>query len=243
LDNKLKIYDAGETAVFCRLGEDIDPNTSRKVISLNRLLNEAGIDGIIETVPSYTGIMIYYTPDLCSGDKLKEAILSLYSKNSFDTADSRSYLIEVPVCYGDHYGPDLDYVSTYCGISPDEVIKIHTAPEYRIYMLGFTPGFPYLGGMDKKIATPRKETPRVKIRAGTIGIAGEQTGIYPIDSPGGWQLIGKTPLNLVDFSMEQPFLFEAGDYIKFKSVSLTEYFEIAEALKKGSYKSQKKLIG
>jgi KipI family sensor histidine kinase inhibitor len=123
--------------------------------------------------------------------------------------------VEIPVCYGLEYGPDLDAVAAHCGLSPDEVIARHTAAEYRVYMLGFSPGFPYLGGLDPNIAAPRRETPRIKVPAGSVGIAGMQTGIYPLESTGGWQIIGRTPMRLFDPGLEEPCLLRPGDRLRF----------------------------
>ena len=135
-------------------------------------------------------------------------------------------IIEIPTTYGGEYGPDIENVANQNRISVEEVIKIHSSKTYLIYMLGFTPGFPYLGGMDERIATPRLKTPRTKIAGGSVGIAGSQTGIYPIDSPGGWQLIGKTPLMLYSPHRESPILLSSGDYIKFVPINEAEYKKI-----------------
>ena len=144
-------------------------------------------------------------------------------------------VIEIPVLYGGEMGPDIGNVAEHNGKTVDEVIKIHTSEEYLIYMIGFIAGFPYLGGMSKEIATPRLKSPRVKIDGGSVGIAGEQTGIYPVDSPGGWQLIGRTPLKLYDAEREKPVLLEAGQYIKFKSITQDEYDKTLKAVEDGSY--------
>ena len=144
-------------------------------------------------------------------------------------------VIEIPVLYGGEMGPDLENVAKHNHKTPEEVIQIHTSEEYLIYMLGFIAGFPYLGGMSKEIATPRLKSPRVKIDGGAVGIAGEQTGIYPVDSPGGWQLIGRTPLKLYDADREKPILLEAGQYIKFRSVSKKEYKKIEKEVMEQTY--------
>lgn len=147
----------------------------------------------------------------------------------------KKFIVEIPVLYGGEYGPDIENIATHNNLSIEEVIKIHTSGEYLVYMLGFTPGFPYLGGMDKRIATPRLKTPRTKIPGGSVGIAGEQTGVYPIESPGGWQLLGRTPLNFFDPNNEKPFLINAGEYIKFVQISEEEYHKIIEQIKNKTY--------
>ena len=143
--------------------------------------------------------------------------------------------MEIPVLYGGEYGPDLNYVAEYNHLTPEEVVRIHTSAEYLIYMLGFTPGFSYMGGMDERIATPRLESPRVLIPAGSVGIAGKQTGIYPIDSPGGWQLIGRTPVKLYDAHRDNPILLDAGLHVKFIPVDKSEFQRIESRIEQGRY--------
>ena len=145
-------------------------------------------------------------------------------------------VIHVPVLYGGEYGPDLQYVAEYNSLAEDEVIEIHSSSACLVYMLGFTPGFCYLGGMDQRIATPRRETPRLKIPAGSVGIADGQTGIYPIESPGGWQIIGKTPVRLFSPDQKPEFLFNAGDYIQFFPVTVDEYKHILDEVSEGIYR-------
>ena len=145
-------------------------------------------------------------------------------------------VIEILVLYGGEMGPDIENVAEHNHKTVEEVIKIHTSEEYLIYMIGFIAGFPYLGGMSKEIATPRLKSPRVKIEGGSVGIAGEQTGIYPVASPGGWQLIGRTPLKLYDADREKPVLLEAGQYIKFAAVTEEEYKKIEKEVEDGTYK-------
>jgi inhibitor of KinA len=144
-------------------------------------------------------------------------------------------VVSIPVCYGGAFGPDLDFVAGHNKLSVQEVIDIHTSRPYQVYMLGFTPGFPYLGGMSERIAAPRLAQPRVAIPAGSVGIAGSQTGIYPIESPGGWQLIGRTPLRLFDPGSATPFLFAAGNYLRFTAIDADAFLEIRQQVESGSY--------
>jgi inhibitor of KinA len=148
----------------------------------------------------------------------------------------------VPTLYGGEYGPDIEFVATHNNITPEEVIEIHTATPYLVYMLGFTAGFPYLGGMSEKIATPRLKTPRTRIPAGSVGIAASQTGLYPIESPGGWQLIGRTPIKAFSPQSENPFLFAAGDYLKFRAIEQDEYDKIKELSEKGEYVAETSIM-
>ena len=172
---------------------------------------------------------------ILSFDELKNMVEQNCTADDDSILSLQKEIIEVPVLYGGEYGPDIENIASHNNLSVEEVIKIHTSGEYLVYMLGFTPGFPYLGGMDKRIATPRLTTPRTKIPAGSVGIAGEQTGLYPIESPGGWQLLGRTPLNFFDPMKENPFIVTSGQYIKFTAISKKEYDEITEQVKNGTY--------
>ena len=145
-------------------------------------------------------------------------------------------LIEIPTIYGGEYGPDIEFVAEHANLSKDDVIKIHSGTDYLVYMMGFIPGFTYLGGLDERIATPRLKSPRLKIDAGSVGIAANQTGMYPLESPGGWQLIGRTPLKLFDDTKEPPVFIQAGDYIRYVPIDQKEYDRIKEEVEKDTYK-------
>ena len=177
-------------------------------------------------VPTYRSATVHYRPEVLSYEELKQLLLSLTQGGPEETEELP--VVEIPVCYGEEYGPDLLEVAQHCSLTPEEVIARHTAPTYRIYMLGFTPGFPYLGGMDPSIAAPRRKEPRIHIPAGSVGIAGEQTGVYPIVSPGGWQLIGRTPLRLFDPQREQPILLSAGAGIRFVPIDEETFRKMEE---------------
>ena len=145
---------------------------------------------------------------------------------------------EIPVLYGGELGPDFSYVAEHAGISGEELIRLHSEKDYLVYMLGFLPGFTYLGGLEEKLHTPRLENPRVKIPAGSVGIGGSQTGVYPVDSPGGWQLIGRTPVKMYDPEKQDPILVQAGEYIHFYPITDSEYARISEAVASGNYSVQ-----
>ena len=181
---------------------------------------------ITEVVPTYRSATVHYRPEVLSYEELKHLLAPL-AQGSAEEAEELP-VVEIPVCYGGEYGPDLLEVAQHCSLTPEEVIARHTAPTYRIYMLGFTPGFPYLGGMDPSIAAPRRKEPRIHIPAGSVGIAGEQTGVYPIVSPGGWQLIGRTPLRLFDPQKEQPILLSAGAGIRFVPIDEEAFRKMEE---------------
>lgn len=217
------VGDCGVLAVF---EQRIDPGISAQVAALNRAALSAGVEGILETVPAYASLLVYYDPLVLDYVEAAAVVQQAgASALAADAGDGR--LVEIPVCYGGEYGPDLAYVAEHAGLSADEVVSIHTSHPYRIYMLGFLPGFPYLGGLDTRLHTPRLDTPRTEIPAGSVGIGGAQTGIYPIASPGGWQLIGRTPLRLFNPQGDGQLPYAAGDQIQFRAVTPTEYREIA----------------
>ena len=225
----------GDTSLCAEFGNEISEKINTEIRAFNILLNKSGIRGIVETVPTYRSLMIHYDPEIISYRTLMSRLKGLTKQ--LDSAElPPSEVLEIPVLYGGEMGPDLDFVAEHFVFSEAEVIEIYTSVPYLIYMLGFTPGFTYLGGMSDKIETPRLKQPRVKIPAGSVGIAGKQTGVYPVDSPGGWQLIGRTPVKMYDPDREVPILPQAGQYIKFKAVSQAEYDKIAEEVAKGTYK-------
>ena len=214
---------AGDSTLIVEFEEKISPSINEKVRALMQHLEEKELDGIIEMVPTYRSLAIHYDP-LVLNIKDIEVEVEKCELRLPNTSTGR--VVEVPVIYGGEYGPDIDNVSSHNGVSEEEIIKIHSSKEYLVYMLGFTPGFPYLGGMDSKIATPRLEVPRAMVQGGSVGIAGSQTGIYPVDSPGGWQIIGRTPLKIFDANSDGKFLFNPGDILKFIPIDLDEYKRI-----------------
>ncbi|BDR85884.1 5-oxoprolinase subunit PxpB [Clostridium tetani] len=230
-----KYLTAGDKALTIEYGNEISEDISSKVRSMMVALEINKIDGIVEIVPTYRSLMVHYNPLIIGYDKLVNKLKSLENKLE-DISLPEPEVIEIPTVYGGEYGPDIGNVAKHNKITVEEVVKIHSSKEYLIYMLGFTPGFPYLGGMNGKIATPRLKSPRTKINKGSVGIAGSQTGIYPIDSPGGWQLIGKTPLKLYEPNREVPILLKAGNYIKFVPIFEGEYKSIEKAVNNGTYK-------
>lgn len=230
-----KYYPLGNSAFLVKVGDVISIDNHKLIRELVQGIEQLRISGIIELVPTYNELMVIYNPSKINYinllDKLKSIESNLNPKDLLATK-----LITIPVCYDNKFAPDLEIVAKRNNLDVNEVIKIHSATKYLVYMLGFTPGFCYLGGMDKRIATPRKEVPRQLIEAGSVGIAGEQTGIYPIDSPGGWQLIGKTPIKLFDPNRNPEFIIEAGNYIKFNPVSVKEYLMIKKQVESKTYK-------
>lgn len=224
----------GDTSLSVEFGNEISEEINSKIRAFNIALQQNKIEGIVETVPTYRSLMVHYDPSVIAYAPLVKRMEGLLGRLD-QIKIPPSEVLEIPVLYGGEEGPDLEFVAKHNGKTPQEVIQIHTSTEYLIYMLGFTPGFTYLGGMSDEIATPRLTTPRVKIPAGSVGIAGAQTGVYPIDSPGGWQLIGRTPVRMYDPSREEPILPQAGQYIKFYPIDKAEYDRIAAAEAAGTY--------
>ena len=226
---------SGDSSVCVEFGNEISPDINRKIRAFKIAVEKSGIPGIVETVPTYRSLLVHYKPEVIGYKAITEKFKSLMG--TLDNIEiPPPTVIEIPVLYGGEMGPDIENVASHNGKTVEEVIKIHTSQEYLIYMIGFIAGFPYLGGMSKEIATPRLKEPRVKIDGGSVGIAGEQTGIYPLDSPGGGQHVGGRQLKHNDAEREKPVLLEAGQYIKFRSISQKEFDETAKAVEDGSYK-------
>jgi KipI family sensor histidine kinase inhibitor len=215
-------------------GREISPEINSRVRAFNAALAEDEIEGIVETVPTYCSVTVHYNPAVIRCRELTARFEGLIGRMRAAEA-TPSRVLELPVLYGGDMGPDMDFVCEHTRKSFDEIVALHSSPEYLIYMLGFTPGFTYLGGLNPEIETPRLKTPRALTPAGSVGIAGKQTGVYPISSPGGWQLIGRTPVKLYDPYRETPILPKAGDYIKFRPIAADEYERVAEQVSRGAY--------
>lgn len=222
LPNSIGHYPLGDQALVLSFGDGISEAVNARVRQVASHIDSWSQPGIIEYVPAYTTITIYYSPFTITYNKLLSAIQTIV-QDMTELQEYKGVRKEIPVCYN---GPDLAYVAQYHGLSEQEVVRIHSEGEYLVYMLGFVPGFPYLGGMDSRIATSRKEVPRLKIEAGAVGIAGQQTGVYPIATPGGWQIIGHTPLQLFDLTQENPSLLEAGDRVAFIPITYDEFVQL-----------------
>lgn len=221
-----------ETSLACVFDERIDPAINQQVIQLEAAVKAADIKGIVEMVVSYNTLVIYFDDNQTTHQSLAEEIKSL---KIGEALQQTKHTFIIPVCYEGEYALDIQELADHHGLTTDEVIHIHTRETYLIYMLGFMPGFPFLGGLDERIAMPRRKQPRKAIPAGSVGIAGQQTGMYPLDSPGGWNIIGRTPLVLFDPERTPEVYYAAGDFIRFKAVSADEYKRIAAQVADGSY--------
>jgi len=236
-----RFLSGGDRAIFVEFGDSIDPDVNQRVRNLKLAIEKAGIPGVVESVPTYRSLLVYFEPLQVSAPKLRETVFNLL-QSAIENELPKRRLIEIPTAYGGEFGPDLELVAQHNNLSAAEVVRIHSGTGYLIYMIGFMPGFPYLGGMSPRIATPRKTTPRLKLPAGSVGIAGNQTGIYPAESPGGWQIIGRTPLELFHPTREPPAILQAGDYLTFIGVTPEEFTVIEEAVRNGTYRLNEESI-
>jgi KipI family sensor histidine kinase inhibitor len=226
----------GDSALIIEFNDAISPEANQKVLALNQALSKANIAGVEETVPTYRSLLIRYNPLKTTYEQLVFQIKDIEKNLNKLAVETEGRRIVVPVVYGGEYGPDIGFVAQYHGITEEMVVKLHSEKEYRVYMIGFVAGFPYLGEVPDKIATPRLETPRLKVPAGSVGIAEKQTGIYPCEAPGGWRIIGRTPLKLFNPLQQPPALLRPGDIVKFKPISESEFKTIEEAILKGEWK-------
>lgn len=222
---KLRFLLCGDTAITIELGNDINEKINEKVMILYDYLKKSKFKGIKELIPTYRSVTVFYNPIECDLENLKYNIEHKIGNIKNNEKRIRK-IIDIPILYGGQYGIDLDNVAKYNNISKEEVIKRHSSKIYLVYMLGFTPGFPYLGGMDERISTPRLKNPRKRVESGSVGIAGNQTGIYPLESSGGWNIIGQTPKKLFKANSDVPVIFNPGDCIKFNPIDEDTFKEI-----------------
>lgn len=231
--NEFKIIQSSETSVVIEFGDKIDENINKIIRIFCEYLDENPIYGFVEYIPYFTSVSIIYDPMKLNKKepfkyvemKIKEIISNLDFSGEYE-----EHVVEIPVCYGNELGPDIEIVAQTNNLTVEDVINIHSNGRYLVYMIGFAPGFPYLGGLSEKIFTPRRETPRIAIPEGSVGIAGVQTGIYPIETPGGWQIIGRTPIKLFDLNSNSKTLLKCGDIVKFYPISYKEYLKLKEKI-------------
>jgi len=228
-----RILPAAECSVIVEFGNEISNDINALISGFTSAMNDS-TEGIIEVIPTFRSALITYDPRVLSYEKITEIINSKLENISVES-DETKRVIEIPVCYGGKHGPDLEFVAKNSGMSTKEVIDIHSSKAYLIFMLGFQPGFPYLGGLDPRLFTPRLESPRAQIPAGSVGIGGEQTGLYPVASPAGWQIIGTTPVKCYNPARTPAIPYEAGDHIQFIPITEAEFREIEQLEKTNSY--------
>ena len=235
LYDKPQFFPAGDLALVVELGDAISPEINRKVRSLTDALEEGSIPGVFDFLPTYRSVLVYYDPLAVTSGEVRDGIERLLESAEITDTGAR-HIVHIPTLYGGDMGPDIAFVAQHNGIDEREVVRIHSGADYLVYMMGFSPGFAYLGGLDERLATPRLQCPRTEIPAGAVGIAETQTGVYPVASPGGWQLIGRTPLKLFDPARERPVLLSAGDYVRFVPLESQEaYDDILRQVESGEY--------
>lgn len=227
----------GDQAILCEFGREIAEGTNDKVHALSECIKRKKIHGVTEVLPTYGSLLVFYNASVISYARLKKAIGRYRVSKAAKALQVKKTLL-VPCLYGKEYGPDLEQMSAELALEQSEIMDIHQSADYKIYMLGFLPGFVYLGGLDKRIHMPRLDVPRTKIPAGSVGIGGNQTGVYPMESPGGWRLIGRTPLDFYNPDTDPPVLCHAGEYIRFVSITEKEYVAIRRDIKNGVYKAE-----
>jgi inhibitor of KinA len=229
----IRFLPAGDTALSVEFGDRIDRKLNDRVLHLRERLRQANVDGVIETVPTFRSLMVHYDPNRIGGARLTEIIGTLLGEGSNERARRRCW--RIPTCYAPDCAPDLAEVAEQTRLSPDEVVRHHSNTEYHVYMIGFVPGYPYMGDLPRAIDLPRRREPRTKVPPGSVAIAAGMTGIYPIESPGGWHLIGATPIRLFDVRWPRPSLLSPGDTVRFEPIGRAEYAEIRKAVAAETY--------
>jgi KipI family sensor histidine kinase inhibitor len=223
----------GDTAIVVQFGDAIDRHLSEKVLALDAVLSEAAVPGITETVPTFRSLMVHYDPLETTAAQLRRTIEPLLGRGGGSRPDTR--LWRLPVCYDACYAPDLEAVARRTGLTPEEVVSLHCGEVYHVYMIGFLPGYPYMGDLSPELVLPRREDPRVRVPAGSVAIATTLTAIYPVESPGGWHLIGATPVRLFDPHQSPPALLAPGDLMALEAIDRDAFEDIGRAVAAGSY--------
>lgn len=224
-----RIVDNGDAAITIIFDKPVSEELSRKIIQLAKAVRKELDSQLIDIIPAYQSLTLSYQPLLVSGTELRKKVSAILEQTQL-TTEFTSRLVEIPVCYQDEFAPDMGHLEEYCGLSSQEIIICHSQATYLIHMSGFLPGFLYLGGLSEKLHCPRKETPELKIPAGSVGIGGNQTGIYPVASPSGWHIIGRTPAHLFNPHNRQPFIASPLDRIKFVPIDKNEYYRLKKEI-------------
>ena len=228
-----RLLPAGDRALTIELADEISPEVNTTIRALGMALGSLHLPGLVEIVPTYRSLLVYYDPLTLPTADLEARVLGLAGAKPSSLPPPR--LLQIPTHYGGEHGPDMDFVARHTGLSPEEVAAVHSGTDYLVYMMGFNTGFPYLGGMSARLAVPRLDTPRTIVPAGSVAIAQQQTGIYPVESPGGWRIIGRSPVRLFNADREPPVAVEAGDYLRFVPIDERRYREIESDVQANAY--------
>lgn len=221
---KMQFFYMGDCGLLLEFGDEISQEINEKVRRMALAIQSKAIQGILETVPTYRSLLVLYDPLVLSFKELKEGLRSL-EKRLQQSPFPEPKLTRIPVAYGGKYGPDIEFVAEYHHTTPEEIIRLHCSRPYLIYMIGFMPGFPYMGELPEGLVTPRLKTPRLSVPAGSVAIAQRQAGIYPMESPGGWQVLGRTPARMFDPIKVPPAYLRMGDLVQFHPISVEEFEE------------------
>ncbi len=232
---------SGDTAIVIEFGVEIDRAVSEAVLRLGARIREAGIAGILELVPTFRSLLVHYDPLRISGAALVDRIKALPTAET--ALEQRRQLWHVPVCYEGELAPDLASVAEATKLTPTEVVALHSGTRYHVYMIGFLPGFPYMGDLPEKLVLPRRTDPRVRVPPGAVAIAMAMTAIYPLQSPGGWHLLGTTPIRLFDLAWPAPALFAPGDAVRFEPVDRATFDAVQASVERGDYQVPHESLG
>lgn len=230
-----KFLPAGDLAVSVEFGDEISRDVNARVLALEYLIQHKGVAGVVETVPSFRALLVYYDPLVVSYPDLTLTLRALIPQAQPDLLPP-ARTVEMPCCYGGELGFELDQVAAKLDLSTEELVRLHSGAEYYVFFVGFTPGLPYMTGMPDHLSIPRLETPRTKTPAGSVGIGGSQCCVYPVESPGGFWVLGRTPLRLYDPSTADPILLRPGDRVRFRPIDRSEFVGIAEAVERGTFR-------
>lgn len=230
----VRFLPSGDTALVVEFGDRIDRALNARVLRLNAAVRAACLPGVVETLPTFRSLMVHYDPLKTASAALVKSLERLLDEGVAQSREVKRW--RIPACYAQQHGPDLAEVAERTGLSADEVVRLHSQTEYLVYMVGFSPGFPYMGDAPPPLALPRRTDPRVRVPAGSVAIAAGMTSVYPVESPGGWHLIGATPAQLFDLSWQEPALLRAGDSVCFEPIKASDYDRIRAAVAAGSYR-------
>lgn len=237
----VKFIPAGDTALVVQFGERIDRELNERVLRLAASVRAADLAGVRETVPTFRSLLVHYDPVRAHFKELCERLRELLDTEPVLAARTRQWTI--PVCYGLRFAPDLEEVADRTGFTPEEVVALHASVVYHVYMMGFLPGYPYMGDLPAPLVLPRRENPRVRVPPGAVGIATNLTAIYSLESPGGWHLIGSTPVRIFDACWSPPALFAPGDSVHFTGISADEHDRLSADIAAGRYQLKPEVMG